>query len=590
MNDEIKKKTQHPTSNVRVVMPHMAGGDEWVLLQDPLRIITAWKPNEVLPCIEEIEQAGKDGLYAAGFISYEAASGFDSALVTDSPGKLPLVWFGIFDKAEPYELDLHQESTSHVKCNWLPDVSREQYDESINRVHSYLRAGDTYQVNYTFRMNSNFVGDAWSMFIDMQRAQRGAYAAYIETDDFAICSASPELFFSLDGDHLISRPMKGTAKRGLTVAEDDQACVELSRSVKNQSENIMIVDMIRNDMGRIATPGTVEVSALFEIERFPTVLQMVSTVESKTSASISEIMQALFPCASITGAPKVRTMQIINELEKEPRGIYTGSIGYLAPDRKAWFNVAIRTVMIDKESAKAEYGIGGGIVWDSTAENEYQESLTKAAILTADRPEFELLETLLWEGNIGYFLLDRHLERLNGSARYFGFRFSLDDCRQQLEMFGNELGNRTSRVRLLVTENGDIKITAQNYDISVSEQPWRVVLAAAPVDIKDMFLYHKTTKRNIYKQAKDLAPEFDDVILWNYDGEVTESTIANIVIEKNGRKVTPYIKSGLLAGVFRGYLLDCGQIEEAIVTIDDLKNADRLWLINSVRKWVPVVL
>ncbi len=586
----VVRKSKMNVKLPRVILPREAGSDEWVLLRNPLRIVTAWKQEEVLPCIEAIEQAGEDGLYAAGFISYEASSGFDSALKTDSLENLPLVWFGIFAEAEPYELDLHHKSTEYSKCNWLPNVSRAEYDESINRVHSYLRAGDTYQVNYTFRMNADFLGDPWALFVDMQRAQRGAYAAYIETEEFAICSASPELFFSLDGDCLISRPMKGTAKRGLTVADDDLAATELSCSAKNQSENVMIVDMIRNDMGRIAEPGTVHVSDLFEVERFPTVLQMVSTVESRSSVSISEIMQALFPCASITGAPKVRTMQIINELEKKPRGIYTGSIGYLAPDRKAWFNVAIRTVMIDKDSAKAEYGIGGGIVWDSTAENEYQESLTKAAILTSDRPDFELLETLLWDSEAGFFLLDHHLARLNDSARYFGIKFCLDDCRQQLETFGNGLGNKVSRVRLLITEDGRITISASDYDNSANAQPWRIVLALNPVDTNNIFLYHKTTNRHIYEQAKELVPGFDDVLLWNDKYEVTESTIANIVIEKNGRKVTPYIKCGLLAGVFRGVLVDCGEIEEDMVAIDDVKSADHIWLINSVRKWVPATL
>lgn len=574
----------------KVILPRSTGSDEWILLKNPLRLVVAWESEEVLPCIGEIEQAGKDGLFAAGFISYEAASGFDSALETAVSCNLPLVWFGLFEDVEPFEFSLHQKSGTYNKCDWLPDVSRTEYDHAINCIHSYLRVGDTYQVNYTFRMKSDFAGDAWSLFVDMQRAQRGAYAAYIETEDFAICSASPELFFSLQGESLRSRPMKGTAKRRLTVAEDNQACADLSRSAKNKSENIMIVDMIRNDMGRIAIPGTVKTSNLFEVERFPTVLQMVSTVESKTTASITEIMRALFPCASITGAPKVRTMQIINELEKTPRGIYTGSIGYLEPGRNAWFNVAIRTVMINKKSARVEYGVGGGIVWDSTAENEYQESLTKAAILTSDRPEFELLETLLWDGEADFFLLDRHLDRLSGSACYFGIPFCRNDCRMQLETCGRGLGYKTSRVRLLIAENGSITISASDFGSSAILEPWRVALAVDPVDKTDIFLYHKTTSRNVYEQAKEAVSGFDDVLLWNEKGEITESTIANIVMERNGKKITPPVECGLLAGVFRNYLLDYGDIEEGIITIDDIKNADKIWLINSVRKWVPAKL
>ncbi len=384
--------------------------------------------------------------------------------------------------------------------------------------------------------------------------------------------------------------MKGTARRGLTVVEDDQAAVDLRRSIKNQSENIMIVDMIRNDMGRIASPGTVEASDLFEIERFPTVLQMVSTVDCKTTASISEIMRALFPCASITGAPKVRTMQIINELETALRGIYTGSIGYLEPGRNAWFNVAIRTVMIDKQLATAEYGIGGGIVWDSTAENEYEESLTKAAILTLDRPEFELLETILWDGEAGYFLLDRHLGRLSGAARYFGVPFSNNDCRLKLGKCGRELGDKVGRIRLLLAANGEITLGVHDFDSSAIGKPWKLTLALNPIDKKNIFLYHKTTMRDVYEEAKDAVRWSDDVLLWNENGEVTESTIANVVIERDGKKVTPSVKCGLLAGVFRGFLLDHGEIEKSVITVEDVKNADKIWLINSVRKWIPAEL
>ena len=574
----------------RVIMPRSAGSDEWVLLQNPLRIIVAWEPEDVLSCLDEIEQAGDNGLHVAGFISYEAASALDAALETAPAGNLPLLWFGVFKEAEPYEFDLHEKSLVKHDYDWSPNVSRAQYDNAIDCVHDYLRTGDTYQVNYTFRMRSSFAGDAWSLFIDMQRAQRGSYAAYIETEDFAICSASPELFFSLNGDQLVSYPMKGTAKRGLTVDADDQACVDLQCSAKNQAENVMIVDMIRNDMGRIAQAGTVQTSNLFEVERFPTVLQMVSTVVSMTTASLSEIMQALFPCASITGAPKVRTMQIIKELEQEARGIYTGSIGYIAPGRKAWFNVAIRTVMIDKEAMRAEYGVGGGVVWDSTAESEYQESLTKAAILTTYRPDFSLLETILWDGEAGYFLLDRHLARLHGSARYFGIDLSIDNCRQQLEELGVELGAESSRVRLLVDSCGDVVITAFDFDPVAVDAPWRVTFAKEAVDIDDIFLYHKTTRRTVYQQAKEAVSDFDDVLLWNEAGEVTESTIANIVVERDGKKVTPPIKCGLLAGVFRGELLERGDIEEGIITIDDVKNSDQVWIINSVRKWVSVTV
>ena len=385
-------------------------------------------------------------MFAAGFIAYEAAAGFDKALRTHKLKRTPLVWFGLY--REVTELpDLPSAKGKFEVGNWEMSVSELEYRSAIERIKRYIHAGDTYQVNYTTRLHAPFSGDPYALFASLCRAQRARNCAFVNLDRYSICSASPELFFEVDGNRVISRPMKGTIPRGLTYEADLANAKALADSGKNRAENVMIVDMIRNDLGRVANAGSVRVASAYDIERYPTVYQMTSTVEAKTQASIGDIMSVLFPCASVTGAPKVRTMEIITELEKEPRGVYCGAIGYVAPGRNARFNVAIRTVMVDRESGRAEYGVGGGIVWESEAGDEYRECLSKAAVLTAELPEFELLETILWTPEEGYFLLDKHLKRLKQSAEYFDFEFREDDVAEKLMGLSVMLGRSTQKIR-----------------------------------------------------------------------------------------------------------------------------------------------
>jgi len=420
--------------------------------------------------------------------------------------------------------------------------------------------------------------------------------------------------------------MKGTSARGLIFDQDREQADILQRSEKNRAENVMIVDMVRNDMGRIADPGSVYVSRLFEVEQYPTVFQMTSTVECRSSATFPDILKALFPCASITGAPKIRTMQIIKELELGPRGVYTGCIGYVSPGRKARFNVAIRTVCVDKQEGTAEYGVGGGIVWDSNVENEYEECRVKTAVLMEKTPDFELLESILWEPENGYFLLERHLSRLKRSAEYFGFVVNLPEIKRCLteqakRMAGEDEQNylptpstidhhlsaivpstqglgttaepstmRSFKLRLRVTDEGKVAIEREPLSDTTSMRPWRVTLAEHSIDSKNPFLYHKTTNRVVYDRARLSAAGYDDILLWNEHGEITESTMANVVIERDGKLVTPPVKCGLLPGLFREWLLDHGEIEEGIVTVEDVRNAERLFLINSVRKWISATI
>ncbi|MFC1467866.1 aminodeoxychorismate synthase component I [Verrucomicrobiota bacterium] len=502
-----------------------------------------------------------------------------------------MLWFGIYDA--PTEINERDFPTAENTGygDWNFNVSRAEYRAQIARIKDYIAAGDTYQVNHTVRLkNESFQPDtAWPFFLNTFLPLDSEFSAYIETDAFAIASGSPELFFEQDGPKLTCRPMKGTIRRGAYSLVDNREHNLLGQSQKDRAENVMIVDMIRNDLGRIAQPGTVHTTRLFDLEKYATVWQMTSTVTAETETGITDIFKALFPCASITGAPKVRTMELIRELEQSPRGIYTGCIGYIAPNRQARFNVAIRTLAIDKNRGTAEYGTGGGIVWDSEADLEFAECEAKALTLTESRPRFQLLETLLFEPSKGIFLLEKHLERLEQAANYFNFKCDLPAVEKELADFRCD---KFARLRLLVSRDGQFELqhVPLGKEKPAIEHPWKLKIAASSVDTRNPFLYHKTTHRTVYKKAKAGCEEADDVVLFNENGEVTETTIANIVIEKRGQKFTPPISCGLLNGTFRQHLLETGRITEKAITVDDLKNADQIWLINSVRGWVPAGL
>ncbi|MDD4871470.1 MAG: aminodeoxychorismate synthase component I [Kiritimatiellae bacterium] len=569
--------------NIRIILPDGEDEDKWRLFRNPARVLMTYKRDEVLAVLNSVEKCVTDGLQAVGFITYEAANGFDRALKTHYLSNYPIVWFGLFDKSEEYILG---ENGSFSLGEWNASISEMEYNHAMGQIKNYLLKGDTYQVNYTIRLRTSFTGNYLALFQRLHASQKTQFSAFIETDDVVFCSVSPELFFTLDDDRLVSRPMKGTIRRGLTLEEDRVLSNDLLNSEKNRAENVMIVDMVRNDMGRIAVAGSVTVSRMFEIEKYPTVFQMTSTVECKTGASVTEIMQALFPCASITGAPKVRTMEIIQELEAEPRGIYTGCIGYIRSGRKAKFNVAIRTVVIDKKKELAEYGAGGGIVWDSSAEREYDECLIKAAVLKASTPEFKILETILWDDKNGYFLLDKHLSRMAGSAEYFDYRFDRSEVEKKLKHKNMCFDSGSHRVRVELSPDGEISIGSDK--LQKSRERWRVGISSVKVNSHDKFLYHKTTNRTIYEDARHSISDVDDVILLNECGEITESTIANVVVEKNGKLLTPPVSCGLLAGTYRELLMEKGEIEEGIITLNDLMNGKRVFLINSVRKRVPV--
>ena len=569
--------------------------DVWWQFGNPHRVILTEKLEDVRKGLEEVESLVNDhGWIAAGFVSYEAAPAFDPSLQVIPSSGFPLIWFGLYDAPQVLQTTkLFKDFGSPVSLNWRPDIEKEIYNNAIQTVKDRIAQGMTYQVNYTMRLKADFDTDkrietdlqAWNLFTHLARSQN-KYAAYLDIGDWAICSASHELFFDLDGEVITGRPMKGTVKRGRTTSEDNNAKKWLRASTKNQAENVMIVDMIRNDLGRIAEIGSVRVPELFTIEKYPTLFQMTSTVKAKTRASVAEIFSALFPCASITGAPKVSTMKIIAELETSPRRMYTGSIGYIAPHRKARFNVAIRTALVDKKHATAEYGVGGGIVWDSTSADEHSEALLKARVLT-DPPQkdFSTFETLLWTPEDGYFLLDRHIARMIDSAEYFGF--ATENAGERIKVFLNKFVSSAAspkRVKVLMNSHGEISGEAK--DFQASEKVFKVCLAKEPVYSNDRFLFHKTTNRNTYEQA--VIQGFDDVLLFNEKDELTEFTIGNLVVKLNGELFTPPVECGLLAGTFRAELIALGEVKERVLKKQDLAKAEAVFLINSLRKWVNI--
>ena len=572
------------------ILIHDATHSRWLSFSRPRHIFSVEKPETIIPTLEQIENyVRRDKLWAAGWLSYEAASIFDSALITHQPTSFPVLWFGLFEHCECISVE-SMLTTEHVnvfqQTVWSLNTDLNNYAKKINRIKEEIRNGNTYQVNYTIRQFADLDISAEDAFLGF--ASNARYGAFIDTGRFAVCCASPELFFEIEDDTIISRPMKGTAPRGRFPEEDYSLKQMLYESEKDRAENLMIVDMIRNDIGRIAVTGSVEVPRLFEIEKYPTVWQMTSTVRAKLDASLTEIFQALFPCASITGAPKANTMRIINALEASARNIYTGTIGFIRPDMSMQFNVAIRTVLIDKKYSQAEYGVGGGIVWDSTACSEYEECLTKSRVLSGKGTyTHQLLETLLWTPEQGYFLLDYHLKRLEQSAEYFDFQIDIDLIVCELYQ-AVQAHSEAKKIRLLAFKDGQRQIQLFDFENTQATRAYRVKLAGQPVDSRDIYLFHKTTQRNVYTYFSEQYPEFDDVLLINDRGEMTESCIANLMVEIDGVNYTPPVSCGLLNGTYRQHLIDNNQLIEKIIDKKTILKADNIYLINSVRKSWPV--
>jgi para-aminobenzoate synthetase/4-amino-4-deoxychorismate lyase len=590
---------------------------------DPRRILTATAPEEVPALLEDLEAATAGGAYVAGYLGYEAGYplvGLDRASVREDAGAgpLPLAWFGVYDGVDrvappDVEAGLSTVNEPVSVSNARLDTDRAAYEKAIRRIKSHIRDGDVYQINYTTPLRFDVDGDPLALYARLRARQHVPYGAYLNLGPQQILSCSPELFFRRDGDRLRTRPMKGTIRRGRTLEEDRDLREQLRNDPKNRAENLMIVDLLRNDLSVCCTPGSVAVPSLFETETYDTVTQMTSTVEGQMQddAGLADVLRALFPCGSITGAPKRRAMEIIGALEPSPRGVYCGAIGYAGPDETATFSVAIRTAVV--EDGRGTMGIGSGIVWDSDTDDEYEECHLKATFLTeapsssgeendrtsdpsaSRRPpldDLRLIETMRFDG-VRVPLLDRHLRRLERSADYFGIPVDRDRVRRRVETRIRQHDIHTVRMmRLTVDRWGRINLTTKPLE-DASDSPWRLVVADDRVDSANRFLYHKTSRRDVYERAAAQADAegADEAVLVNEKGEVTEGARSNVFVRIDGQFWTPPVSCGLLAGVYREHILDT--VEEAgerILTLEDLQRADGIFCCNGVRGWRPAVL
>ncbi|WP_249932969.1 aminodeoxychorismate synthase component I, partial [Blastococcus sp. CCUG 61487] len=453
------------------------------------RALVAREPADVVPVLAEVERATAGGAWAFGYLAYEAAAGLDPGLaVVPAENSLPLAVFGLADRpaAVPPIAPPPGRDRDYAVGPWERGWTPEEHRDAVDRVRAAIAAGDAYQVNLTARMRAPATGDLEQLYADLACGQRGAWSGYLDIGSHVIASASPELFLDWTGDRLVTRPMKGTARRGATTAEDDAARRTLLDSAKERAENLMIVDLLRNDLGRIAEIGSVDVPQLFRAERYETVWQLTSDVVARPRPGVGlvDVFRALFPSGSVTGAPKQRTMELIRDLEGEPRGVYCGAVGVVAPPGEAFrarFNVAIRTVTVDRATGTAVYGTGGGITWSSDPEAEHAELLAKAAILTRPYEEFALLETMARAGGT-VRNLERHLARLADSAAYFGFALDTDEIRRRLAAVAADPA--PARVRLLLRRDGAVTVEVLPPP-APGHGPVRLAVDREPVDADD---------------------------------------------------------------------------------------------------------
>lgn len=572
-------------------------GGACALYENPVEIIRCDDPAGAEAALARLGGAGARGLHAAGFLSYELGYLLEPKLAPLLPPERgqPLIWMGLFEKRRDLDSPGAAESIAersrgdHQVENLHPAMDRGDYLTLARRVKDYIAAGDVYQINLTFKMLFEFAGDALSLYAELRRRQRVAHGAFIRSHDFDILSLSPELFLSIADGRALAKPMKGTAARGKTPQEDAELAAWLRADEKSRAENLMIVDLLRNDLSRIAEIGSVAVPELFSVESFPTVHQMTSSVTARLRADTGaeEIIRSLFPCGSITGAPKVRAMEIIRELEPDARGAYTGAIGAIAPGGDLAFNVAIRTLVVDRDG-RGEMGIGSGIVHDSDPVAEYEECLLKARFLSVPAPDFQLIETLRWSRGDGYALIEEHLARLAGSAARFGFPCEPVKARAALEDAVAATDGDDLRLRLLLDRDGEIEVTAAALAPRDPATVWRYAVSECRVDPDDPLLYHKTTRRALYdgERARLTAESgCDEVVFLNTRGEVTEGAISTVFVAHGGRLLTPPLACGLLPGTLRQSLLDDPgvEIEERVLYPEDLAGAETVYLGNSVR-------
>lgn len=560
-------------------------------------ILVASEPGQVSEVINQAAACAAQGYWVAGYVTYEAANAFDAFVVSPHriPPNLPLAWFGVFNTTSQ-EAPLHppaKGARTYRTGSWELDIDYDTYATKVQEIRRRISDGEVYQVNYTSQMRTTVEGDLFECYRDLALAQRGGACAYLDTGRFVIASASPEVFFEWDSTKITCRPMKGTAPRGRWSEEDTAHATLLLGSEKDRAENVMIVDLVRNDLSRLAKDGTVEVPSLLSLERYETLWQLTSTVTAvpREGSTLADVFGSLFPSGSITGAPKAAAMATVGELEPGPRGLYCGAVGVIPPPGEEYptrFSVAIRTMVIDRKDNRAVYGSGGGITWDSDPALEFAELQAKTAVLSFPSEEFELVETMALLAGAGIVNQDRHLSRLAASAAYFGFTFDESYVLQMLAQ-ATTAHDGNMRVRLRLGRNGDAMVDIEPLTQATAE-PVKIAIDTKRVDSSSIWLYHKTTRRELYRAAKDRHPQAEDVLLVNERGELTESTIANLAVCLKGRWYTPPLSCGCLPGTERGRLLEEKTLRERVITIHDLKGSEAIALLSSLRGWRSAVL
>ncbi len=546
----------------------------------------AEQSNRIEDALDTIRSGLDEGLHAVGMVAYDAAPAFGIAALH---GPTPALWFGLFDRYET--LSAHEVAglLPDPAGAWtgppMPQIDRATYNARLAEVLALIAAGDIYQANLTFSATVAIVGDPLAVYARLRRTARAGCCAIIDTGTLRLLSLSPELFFSVEAGRITCRPMKGTAARNQSARADSEAAQALATNPKQRAENLMIVDLMRNDLAHIAAVGSVEVPKRFTVEQYPTVHQMTSTITAELAAGRDAIdaLAALFPCGSVVGAPKHRAGQIIADIESAPRGAYCGAIGHIEASGNAMFNVAIRTITLT-QGGTASLGLGSGIVSDSRSEDEWQECLAKGAFITAEQRAFDLLETMRFEPVGGLALLDRHLARLKASADLFGFRFNRHEARNALQAATFRL-RRAARVRVALAPSGATAI-----QVSPMPDPMarlHIAVAPLPVASSDFRLRHKTSNRGFYDHARTELTA-DEVIFEDADGFLTEGSYTSLFVEQDGILVTPPLSRGLLPGILRAELLDTGKAIECDVKKADLGQG--FFVGNAVRGLIPASL
>lgn len=582
----------------------------------PQEDIIANDPKELESALERVEVLKQQGLFLCGYLSYESGYHFIEKPIKNTKkaaNKQPLLYFIAFKtlyRPTREQLDAifdkHQDKSAFCVHHFNLNTSKDDYLNTIDKIKRYIQSGDTYQINYTLKYRFTLQGTMLQFYSALRHTQPVEFGAVLHFPQTKIVSLSPELFIQKEGVELTSKPMKGTAKRGQTPQEDAKIVKAFAIDDKTLSENVMIVDLIRNDFGKVCNIGSVTVKHLFQVQTFKSIHQMISTVYGQLTPDVSmyDLLTALFPSGSITGAPKIRAMQIINSIETEARGVYTGAIGYLLPDDTFCFNVPIRTILMSDKNEPSnaetpcEMGIGSGIVHQSDAHEEFKECLLKASFLKNINAHFYLIEALYLDTKAEvYPHIDQHLARLSHSANIFGFELDLQHIQEKLTHYKIRLGEQEKqshyfKIRLTVYQNGKVNIQHDALPQDEHNTSYRIMLSAFKINSHSIFQYHKTSQRAHYNEAYQLAEKqgYYDVVFFNENDELAEASRHNIFIQTKGHYLTPPLSAGILNGIARSQFMRQHQVEEKKLSLNDLINADKILLSNAVRGVVSVEL